>query len=248
MSSLMILAVALLTPPPLAADTIRLEVGSPAVDARVYKPHRARVRIHMGGPDGPVTSEWMNELTLGDSAGRPVMRWVTTTLLGPLKGSALRQTYDGITMAPLGWTSEQTTGAVTRLAINGNRVVGHRRTATDTTPQRIERTVERRGFIASASDLIPLAVGMRKGVVIFAPVWGPNMATAEGRVFKILDLVRIPVEGKEWDAWKVEERRESDGWLVANWYLVDKSPYMVAGEMFLPDGRMQYASEIELPM
>ena len=54
-----------------AQDTIRIEVGSKLLDGRVYKPHAARVRVRVGGPNAPVTSEWTNELTLGDSAGRP---------------------------------------------------------------------------------------------------------------------------------------------------------------------------------
>ena len=69
-----------------ASDTIRIEVGSKEVNGRVYLPHAARVRVRVGGPDSPITSEWTNELTLGDSAGRPVMRWVT-------KSHATREVY-----------------------------------------------------------------------------------------------------------------------------------------------------------
>jgi len=57
-----------------AADTVFLEVGSPRVDGRVFKPHAARVRRHVAGADTPVAVEWINYLELGDSAGRPVMR------------------------------------------------------------------------------------------------------------------------------------------------------------------------------
>jgi hypothetical protein len=51
----------------------------------------------------------------------------------------------------------------------------------------------------------------------------------------------------EWQAWKVEERRESDQRLMAVWYLVEGSPYMVAGEVFLPNGQVQKMTEIALP-
>ena len=43
-------------------------------------------------------------------------------------------------------------------------------------------TVDRMGFIASASDLVPLAVGLKRGQVMVAPVWGPNMPAAEYRM------------------------------------------------------------------
>jgi hypothetical protein len=83
--------------------------------------------------------------------------------------------------------------------------------------------------------------------VFVAPVWGPNMPRAESRIFTIVGKVPTMVEGKEWQAWKVEERRESDRTLLANWYLVEDSPYMVAGEAFLPNGQVQKMTEIALP-
>jgi hypothetical protein len=50
------------------------------------------------------------------------------------------------------------------------------------------------------------------------------------------------------NAWKVEEHRESDGKLLATWYLLDKSPYMVYGEVPLPDGSVQRMTEVEVPI
>jgi hypothetical protein len=58
----------------------------------------------------------------------------------------------------------------------------------------------------------------------------------------------VNVEGTVVNAWKVEERRHSDSKLLATWYLLDKSPYMVYGEVPLPDGSMQRMTEIEVPM
>jgi len=43
------------------------------------------------------------------------------------------------------------------------------------------------------------------------------------------------------------EHRQSDGKLLANWFLVDVSPYMVAGDVFLPDGRVQKMTEVAIP-
>ena len=105
---LLALVVASATAPAVAAqtDTLRLEVGSEEVDGRVYKPHAARVRVQVGAEDSPPVAEWTNELTLGDSAGRPIMRWVTRGTRTAAGGNQvtweLRQTYDAITLAPYG--------------------------------------------------------------------------------------------------------------------------------------------------
>ena len=231
-------------------DTVRIEVGSPLVDGRVYKPHRARVRVHLGSTDTPPTNEWTNELTLGDSAGRPVMRWVTLGQIDSATGEPgfdLRQTFDLVTMAPYGYALTTRAGARIRLAIDGNRMRGTRRLPNDTTVQQVDQVIPRIGFIASASDLVPAAVGFREGAVIIAPVWGPNMPTAESRIFSVIGREPTMAEGTEWNAWKVEERRESDRKLLAIWYLLDESPYMVAGEVFLPNGQVQKMTEIALP-
>ena len=253
----MSLAVALLLalqaiagPPAAPGDTIRIEVGSPLVDGRVYTPHRARVRVHLESTDTPPTNEWTNELTLGDSAGRPIMRWVTLGRIDSATGKAgfeLRQTFDLETMAPYGYALTTRAGARIRLAIDGNRMRGTRRLPNDTTVEQVDQLIPRMGFIASASDLVPAAVGLREGAVIIAPVWGPNMPTAESRIFSVIGQVPTMVEGREWNAWKVEERRESDRTLLAVWYLLAESPYMVAGEVFLPNGQVQKMTEVALP-
>jgi hypothetical protein len=237
-------------PAAVAADTIRIEVGSPLVNGRVYKPHRARVRVHLGSTDTPPTNEWINELTLGDSAGRPIMRWVTLGRIDSATGQAgfdLRQTFDLETMAPYGYALITKQGARVSLAMDGKRMRGTRKLPNDSVPQQVDQAVPRMGFIASASDLVPLAVGMKAGKVIIAPVWGPNMPLAETRIFSIIGKEPTMVEGKEWQAWKVEERRESDRRLMAIWYLLEESPYMVAGEVFLPNGQVQKMTEIALP-
>jgi hypothetical protein len=232
-----------------AADTVRIEVGSPLLDGSVYKPHRARVRVHLNSLDTPPTNEWTNELTVGDSAGRQVARWVT---LGQFDangqpGFDLRQTFDLVTMAPVGYRLRTRAGAEITLAINGNHMTGTRKLPNNPEVEQVDQHIPRMGFIASASDLVPLAVGMAAGKVIAAPVWGPNMATAETRIFNIVGKVPTMVEGTEWQAWKVEEYRESDGKLMAVWYLVEDSPYMVGGEAYLANGNVQKITEVALP-
>lgn len=245
----MLLLLSLLVP--LAAtDTIRLEVGSKAVNGRVYAPHKARVRVHIGGAAGPPSAEWVNELTLGDSAGRRVMRWVTTGTQNP--GSAnprtweLRQTYDAETLAPLGYSSKSSAGGFSSLRIEGIRVHGTRKAPTDSVAQQVDYAIDRPGFIASASDLVPLAVGLKPGTVMTAPVWSPGTPKAETRIFSVLSKGPVDVEGTPVEAWKVEERH-ADGRLFATWWLIEKSPYMVYGEVVLPDGRIQRMSEVEIP-
>src|SRR5687768_17717301 len=104
-----------------AADTIRLEVGSKQVNGSVYAPHAARVRVRVGEGEGRLAAEWTNELTHGDSAGRPIHRWVTRGTQYPPAGGTvtweIRQTYDAVTLAPYGYASSSSTGAWSRLTL-----------------------------------------------------------------------------------------------------------------------------------
>src|SRR5687768_16903016 len=117
--------------PRLPSDTIRLEVGSKQVDGRVYVPHAARVRVWVGPGQGRMRAEWTNVLSLGDSAGRKVQRWITAgrqvTPAGDTVRWELRQTYDAQTLAPLGITRTSSTGATSSLRIDGRHVRGARR-------------------------------------------------------------------------------------------------------------------------
>jgi hypothetical protein len=238
-------------PPARVADTIRLEVGSPEVNGRVYEPHAARVRVRVGEGEGRLTAEWTNELTHGDSAGRPIHRWVTKGTQYPPAGGTvtweIRQTYDAVTLAPYGYASSSSTGAWSRLTLDGRRVRGTRRLSGDTTIHQVDVTLDRPGFVASASDLVPLAVGLAEGKVMTAPVWGPNMTRSELRIFTVLGRGPVTVEGSEVNAWKVEERRHADSRLLATWYLTETSPYMVYGEVPLPNGQVQRMTEVAIP-
>jgi hypothetical protein len=229
-----------------ADDTLRIEVGSPEVDGRVYRPHAARVRVRVGDPSGPVVREWTNELTLGDSAGRPVMRWITRGQQASGATYELRQTYDAITLRPYAYNSTASNGTYTRLRIEGNRVRGVKRAQGETAEQPVDITIDRPGFFAGASDLVPAAVGFRAGAVVIAPVWSPAMTKAETRIFTVVGRETVDVEGAEVEAWKVEERKE-DRSLYATWWLLDESPYMVYGEIVLPNGQVQRMTEVEIP-
>ena len=230
------------------SDTLFLEIGSPLVDGRVFRPHAALVRIYHGDT---LTAEWLNELSIGDSAGRPVMRWITTSHPVPSNPnrvlSVLRQTYDAITLAPLGYSSTTSAGGKTELTIDGRTVRGSTHPAGAPTPTVVNKPIDRLGYFAGASDLVPVAAGLRVGSVLVAPVWGPAMSTAEDRVFAITKDTVVTVEGAAVRSTKVEERRR-DGSLYANWYLLRESPYMVYGEVPLPDGRWQRMTEVPAPL
>ncbi len=237
--------------PPAGGDTLRIEVGSPLVNGRVYAPHAARVRVRIGSDSAPLIAEWVNELTLGDSAGRQVMRLVTRGKRSSPNGDTVRtelfQTYDAVTLAPYGYLMRSSAGAAWQLTFEGRRVRGTRRVPGDSTTRSVDLLLDDAGFMVAASDLVPPAVGLRKGVVMVAPVWGPALANSELRVFSVLDKETLVVEGSRVEAWKVEERRYSDGRLMATWYLTDASPYMVYGEVPLPDGRVQRMTEVAIP-
>ena len=235
-----------------SSDTLRVQVGSPEVDGRIYRPHAARVRVYVGPGQGRMRAEWTNVLTLADSAGRRIMHWVTTGTQYPVSGEPvrweLRQTYDARTLAPYGIARTSSTGLVSSLRIDGRAVTGTRRVSSSAAEEPIRYEIDQPGFVASASDLVPLAAGLKEGRVIIAPVWGPPMTASEMRLFIVLGTVDVDVEGTTVHAWKVEERKQADNRLLATWYLVEKSPYMVYGEVPLPDGSVQRMTEVEIPL
>jgi hypothetical protein len=160
----------------------------------------------------------------------------------------LRQTYDAQTLAPYGIARTASTGLATSLRIDGTKVTGTRRASTGATEEHISFEIDKPGFVASASDLVPLAAGLKTGRVIIAPIWGPSMTASEMRVFTVIGKVDVNVEGTTVNAWKVEERKQADSRLLATWYLVENSPYMVYGEVPLADGSIQRMTEVEVPM
>ncbi|MGH7694265.1 MAG: hypothetical protein ACRENH_04760 [Gemmatimonadaceae bacterium] len=247
---LLVLASASITTISPAGDTIRLEMGAKEVDGRVYAPHAARVRVWVGPGEGRLRSEWINVLTHGDSAGRKVHRWVTTgtqvTPAGDTLRWELKQTYDAITLQPYGIARTVSNGTSSTLRIDGRKVSGTRRTTPNGPMEVVSYEIDRPGYVASASDLVPAAVGFKPGLVIIAPIWGPPMTASETRVFTVIGKSDVNVEGTVVNAWKVDEHRQADRKLLATWYLLDKSPYMVYGEVPLPDGSIQRMTEVEV--
>jgi hypothetical protein len=247
-SLLVLLAVGTATPTPGAApasDTLHLEVGSPEVDALYFVPHRARNSVYIGDATTPSVT-WTNELTVGDSAGLRVHRWVTKGTQANGTTWELHQTYNGRTLAPLKWAQRSSAGADSRLEIDGTRVRGVLKGPGEAPANPIDRTIPRAGFVASASDLVPMAVGLRAGLVMTAPIWSPQSTTVESRVFTVLRQESVKVEGVDVMAWRVEERVHATGELKATWWLIDVSPYMVLAEIPLSNGQTQRITGVAL--
>ena len=231
------------------ADTIHLEVGSPAIDGRVFPSHSARNRTYVGDGAAPV-STWTNDLTVGDSAGAQVHRWISRGVgLGP-EGEGisweLHQTYDARTLRPLTYYRWSDDGRSMRLRIEGTRVRGEERVPGEREPRVIDRTIDRPGFFAGASDLVPMAITLRPGLVVTAPVWAPAMAATQVRVFTVVGRERVQVEGDEMEGWKIEERVRGNERILATWYVTDVSPFMLLAVSELPDGRPQRITGVPL--
>jgi hypothetical protein len=84
-----------------------------------------------------------------------------------------------------------------RLTFDDKRVRGVKRgPGGDAIEEQVDQTLDRLGFMASASDLSPWPWGFGPSVII-APVWGPNMQAAEDRIFTVLNQVTVSVESAE---------------------------------------------------
>ena len=234
------------------ADTLRLEVGSPEVDLSSMKPHSAKVLVErfVDGAWQRVT-EWTNQLKVGDSAGRPVHRW-TTIGSRPLPngGTAtwtLEQTFDKASIRPLGLWRTTSDGNEVRLTFDGSKVRGTRRVGPDGAVTPVEVQLSRAAYPAGASDLVPMGVKLKEGLVMTAPVWQMGMPDAETRIFTVVARRPTPVAGKTWNAWVVEERavRGSTQVFIGTWYVVDEIPYMIYAAVVGPDGGKQRMTEVE---
>lgn len=221
-----------------APAPLRLEVGAPEVDGRIYPQHRARNRVY---PPNATThsTTWTNQLVLGDSAGVQVMRWITLGTQPNGTTWELLQTYNARTLAPMSYSFRNSAGVMKTFGVDGTRVRGRIRTPADTTTRDFDWTLPRLGYWASASDLVPPAVGMRAGAVMSVPVWSGDSIPPVQHYFRVLDQRTVNVEGEDVLAWAIEERVEATDELKATWYMVDRSPYMVLAEIPTPNGTMR---------
>ena len=238
----------------LVADTIRIAVGAPSVNAAFMEPHRARVIVERQvGTSWEPAAEWINELTVGDSAGKQVQRWVTTGTRKMPDGKDVKwqifQTYDRTTLQPYGYYYTSSAGADIRLTIEGTRVRGKRKTPADAAHVDVDQTLSEAAYFAGASDLPPVAAGLAEGKIWSMPVWSPGMPQVERRIFTVTGRKSVKAGDTTWDAWIVEERAVRAGTvlLLATWYMTEKAPYMVYAEQVTQDGTKQRFTEYLIP-
>jgi hypothetical protein len=91
-----------------------------------------------------------------------------------------------------------------------------------------------------------MAITLRPGLVVTAPVWAPAMTATQVRVFTVLGRERVRVEGDELEGWKIEERIRGNDRILNTWYVTDVSPFMLLAESELPDGRRQRITGVAL--
>jgi hypothetical protein len=110
-------------------------------------------------------------------------------------------------------------------------VVRRRASPGEAAPRAIDRTIDRPGFFAGASDLVPMAIALRPGLVVTAPVWAPAMETTQVRVFTVIGRESVRVEGDEVTGWKIEERVRGSPRILATWWVTDASPTCCSGRV-----------------
>lgn len=254
LSLALLVASFLATVPTAPADTIHLRVGSPEVDLSGMTAHDARVTVErlVEGVWQPVV-EWTNHLSVGDSAGRKVHRWITRGLRpGDTDQPAaweLYQTFDARSIAPLALRRTSSDGSELILTYDGPRVRGTQRAGADAPFTPVDLQLSAAAFPAAASDLVPMALPLRRGLVLVAPVWQFGMRDVETRIFDVVDQRPTTVAGQEWNTWVVEERALRGGppVFLATWYVVNEPPYMVYAEVITAGGARQRMTEVLLP-
>lgn len=246
----LLLALALIGPD---TDTLRLRVGMPEVQGQMFVLHAGKVVVERDTDQGTeVVTQWTNHLAFGDSASRPVMRWITRGSTrrpdGTTGNYVLRQTMDRETLAPYGYDLESSSGTQIKLRINGRQVEGWRKGPQDTARTMVNLQLSEPPFMAGAWDLIVVAATMKEGLVMVMPVWQPGMADIELRSYTITGTKDVKAGDQNWNAFVVEERKLSDPTLMGTWYLVNDPPYMVYAEVTGPDGRPRRMIETSIPV
>lgn len=235
-----------------ARDTVRLEVGSPAVKGTFYPEHRGittSLRIEAGRTD--TAGRWLNVLVIGDSAGIPVHRWHTGgTTRGP-DGRPVRfdlwQTFDARTLALYGYHLQSGSGNLLRLTIDGRRVRGIHRPRADAPERAVDLTLPRAGFVAGAVDLIPQAVGLREGLVLTIPVWSPPADSVVTQVWAVRRRTTVEFEGRQVPGWEMEHY-STGGQRQGTIWLIDEPPYMARWDVATGGGRItRYLGERGTP-
>lgn len=220
---------------------VHVPVGSPLVDGSVYQPHVGRViRLRIEGDRIDTTAVWTNTLVIGDSAGRPVHRWHTSGWSGPPGGARNRfdlwSTFDGKTLALLGWHMKGATGFEARLAADGRTVRGTMKPPSASEPQPVEFELPEAGFASGAADLIPYAVGLREGLTMTFPLWSPPGRGIETQTWTVTKRDSVSFDGRTVPSWVMEHFDAGEPDAKGRIWFVDEPPYVVRWDLFGEEG------------
>lgn len=238
--------VALLAAPPAAAqtgDTLHLAVGSPQVNGAIYRPHKGRVvRLVIDGARVDTTADWLNTLVIGDSAGRTVHRWHTGGWSQGPSGTRNRfdlwSTFDGRTLALLGWRFEGGSGFRASLAIDGAAVKGTVKPPAAAEPNAVDFTLPEAGFASGAADLIPYAVGLRDGLTMTLPLWTPPGQKMERQIWTVVGREPFAYEGRRVPSWVMDHFTPGNPKAQGRIWFIDEPPYVVRWELYQQDGKV----------
>lgn len=226
---------------PVRPDTIRVEVGGAQVDGRYYPAHIGHNRvIQVGGPVPDTSAQWINTLTIGDSAGMAVHRWHTGGTSRTQAGVAYRldiwQTFDARTQELYDYHLRNSLGGETRFTVRNGRVLGTQRFANGTVNP-LEFTLPRRGFPSGAADLIPPAVvgGLREGLVIVMPVWNVPSQNVVEQTWTVVRRTNVALGGRDVPAWELDIFNAA-GVQTGKIWLAEASPYMVRWDVMNAQG------------
>lgn len=225
------------------ADTVHVEVGSPLVNGSVYQPHVGRVvQLRITGERTDTTADWLNTLVIGDSAGRVVHRWHTGGWSGQPGAKRnefnLWSTFDGRTLALLGWHLKGGGGFEARLAVDGKTVRGTLKPPASDTVQHVQFELPEAGFASGAADLIPYAVGLREGLTMTLPLWSPPGRKFERETWTVTARDTVQFDGRAVPSWVMEQFAPGGTTAKGRIWFVDEPPYVVQWDVLHEDGTL----------
>lgn len=228
------------------ADTIDVGVGSPLIDGARMRSFTTRIRtFRVAGADPALVSEATNVITLGDSAGVPVVRVRSSGWsMGP-KGrieSTTDFTFDRATLALRGMVSRAADGSERALHADGRSVEMVVPLPNGAPPLRTALATP--GFYGPWSDFVVEELPRRVGTVYRVHLWrpapqpgGPPRIVEETHLYTVARREDVAVLGKTYrQAWVIEDRLAGNDALAGTMWIVDGPPNLVRWLIAMPDG------------
>jgi hypothetical protein len=225
-----------------SADTLCVAVGSEMISGLELPVHGSKIdRFQLDPGQAPRNIGWItNVMSIGDTAGRPVFRFITEGEARQPNGQANRYTlyttFDRKTTALLGYFISGSLGREVRLTLDGNRVRGTIRPSADAAVQPVDVTLSRPGFLGSSMDIQLALLPLRPGLTIELPVWMPGMTDAESRWYVVVSQGTAKMGGKTVDAWVTEEWNADRSRKLSTMNVIKSAPFMEWQEFDQPSG------------